>query len=98
MKPTIGIILHYTLNSQDAEMVNRRRVAKPHDPGWPAGAQAHSGNSASAGQVVPVIVTAVWIDTCVNGQALLDGNDSLWVTSRMEGTEPGTWRWPARVE
>ena len=34
----------------------------------------------------------------VNGQVFLDGNDSLWVTSAKEGTTPGTWCWPERVE
>ena len=33
----------------------------------------------------------------VNGQAFLDGNDVLWVTSAREGTEPGQWSWPPRV-
>ncbi|KKK65507.1 hypothetical protein LCGC14_2973460, partial [marine sediment metagenome] len=27
----------------------------------------------------------------VNGQAFLDGNDSLWVTSVQEGYESGQW-------
>jgi hypothetical protein len=32
----------------------------------------------------------------VNGQAFLDGNDVLWITSAKEGTEPGQWSWPIR--
>ena len=77
-----------------------------HNPcifGWPAGAQAHIGNSASAGDVVPLVVVRVWPDEYgpgvpgVNGQAILDGNDVLWITSAKEGTEPGTWAWPPRV-
>ena len=98
MKPSIGRIVHYSLSDQDAAEINRRRVAKPHEPGWPAGAQAHSGNQVHGGQLVPLIVTAVWTDVCINGQAILDGNDSLWVTSRVLGTDVGTWRWPERVE
>ena len=71
--------------------------------GWPEGAQAHIGNHASAGEVVPLVVVKVWPNEYgenipgVNGQALLDGNDALWVTSAKEGTEPGTWAWPPRV-
>lgn len=71
--------------------------------GWPTGAQAHIGNSAHAGQVVPLIVVTVWPNEYgpdfhgVNGQAMLDGNDTLWVTSAKEGTEPGAWAWPPRV-
>lgn len=33
----------------------------------------------------------------INGQAMLDGNDSLWVTSAPEGDGNGFWRWPERV-
>lgn len=70
--------------------------------GWPAGAQAHIGNPVSVGAIVPLIVVVVWPNEFghgipgVNGQALLDGNDALWVTSAKEGTEPGTWSWPTR--
>jgi len=71
--------------------------------GWPAGAQAHIGNYTNAGEVVPLVVVKVWPNEYgdgvpgVNGQALLDGNDVLWITSAKEGTEPGTWAWPPRV-
>lgn len=83
MKPSIGRIVHYTISDHDAEMINRRRVAKPHEPGWPAGAVAHSGNSVRAGEIYPLIITRVWNEDpgTINGQVLLDGNDSLWVTS-----------------
>jgi hypothetical protein len=34
----------------------------------------------------------------INGQALLDGNDSLWVTSAPQHeTLPGCWFWPPKV-
>ena len=71
-----------------------------HNPsiyGWPAGAQAHIGNDAHEGDVVAMLVARVWSPTCVNGQAFLDGNDVLWVTSATEGTAPGTWCWPPRA-
>lgn len=103
MDPTPGRILHYRLSVTNAEAIRRRRVAKPHEPGWPAGAQAHVGNPPNAGDVVPLVVVRVWPDEFgpgvvgVNGQALLDGNDQLWVTSVREGTEPGTWCWPPRA-
>lgn len=32
----------------------------------------------------------------VNGQAFLDGNDALWVTSAPEGDFRGAWSWPPR--
>lgn len=76
---------------------------KPSIYGWPEGAQAHIGNRASAGDVVPLVVVKVWPNEFgpdvpgVNGQVFLDGNDALWITSAKEGTEPGTWAWPPRV-
>jgi phospholipase C len=98
MKPTIGRIVHYSLTSDNVLEITRRRVAKPHEAGWPAGAQAHVGNAPSVGQHVPMIVCVVWnSEGVVNGQAFLDGNDVLWITSAKEGTEPGTWAWPERI-
>ena len=64
---------------------------------WPAGAQAHIGNDAHAGDIYPMIVTRVWSPGMVNGQVLLDGNDCLWATSVLEGTGERTWMWPPRV-
>ncbi len=95
-----------TSGSDIAARMKTSVEANGHNPrifGWPEGAQAHIGNSASAGDVVPLVVVKVWLNEFgqdipgVNGQAFLDGNDALWVTSAREGTEPGTWAWPARV-
>lgn len=101
-QPTVGRIVHYALSATDAEQANRRRArheARQHQPGgdeWPRSAQAHVGNKANEGDVVPMLIVRCWGGDCVNGQAFLDGNDVLWLTSRNEGTEPGTWCWPAR--
>lgn len=91
MIPTPGRIVAYTLTEQDAEQINRRRAdeaaARPdraHD-----GAQVHVGNTATAGETYPLVITRVWGQTegsAVNGQVLLDGNDTLWVTSRTQAT------------
>lgn len=102
---TVGRVLHYVLTSENADQINRRRTngssiaarMKADPTAWPAGAQAHIGNEAHEGQIFPLIVTRVWSPGCVNGQVLLDGNDAFWVTSRTEGTDPGTWQWPPRV-
>ena len=99
---SVGRIVQYVLSKEDVEQINRRRVeGVGHGKDWPQGAQAHVGNQASAGAVVPAIV--VWPhhneDSTFNGQAFLDGNDVLWITSVPYSAEskPRTWHWPARV-
>lgn len=101
MKPTIGRIVHYVLTMNDVEAIRRRRVAGVgHGENWPAGAQAHVGNSVSPGEHIPAIVCVVWPNEHgpdfdgINAQAFLDGNDSYWITSAKEGTGSGTWHWP----
>ncbi|TLF34002.1 hypothetical protein FE256_02240 [Microbacterium sp. 5K110] len=95
--PTRGRIVLYTLSEADVHAINRRRsdATASGVGGTHSGAQVHVGNEARVGDVVPVVVVRVWPDG-INGQALLDGNDTLWLTSRREGTEPGTWAWPPR--
>lgn len=109
MQITTGRTVLYTLTGADAQAINRRRTSRSSiaeriaDAQWPLGAQAHIGNSANEGDVVPLVVVRVWPDEYgpnvpgVNGQAFLDGNDALWITSAKEGTEPGTWAWPPRA-
>lgn len=108
MDITVGRTVLYTLSEQDAAEINRRRTTgqsiaermkygdDPQLKAWPAGAQAHIGNSAEAGQVYPAVSVRVWSPGMVNLQVMLDGTDVYWATSRHEGTEPGTWAWPAR--
>ncbi|ARC55993.1 hypothetical protein AS850_02755 [Frondihabitans sp. 762G35] len=105
--PTPGRIVLYTLSDDDAKNVNRRRddyTSAVHNPAkeTPAndGRQNHVGNKAEAGQVVPMIIVRAWGSTpssSVNGQALLDGNDTLWVTSVSEGEGPRHFQWPSRA-
>ena len=109
MIPTIGRTVLYTLNEQDATEINRRRTTSgsiaermkygddPQLKAWPAGAQAHIGNDVSAGQVYPMVICRTWGTTpesAVNGQVLLDGNDTFWATSRICGEQQGNWAWP----
>lgn len=109
-QPTIGRIVHYTLNEADAEAINRRRAdfeafqrshKHPHEPGQPGatGHMAHVGNRAVAGQTYPAQVVRVFdpATTTANLQVALDGNDVYWATSRTEGEGAGHWRWPPRV-
>ena len=100
MVPTIGRSVHYRVTAEEALATNKRREdarqnrdkMREERPGF----QAHIGNMISEGEAVPMTITQVW-PTNVNGQAILDGNDSLWVTSVEEGDQPGQWQWPPRV-
>lgn len=110
MAPSIGRIVHYKLTEDQATQINRRRtssssIGKRMAAGaWPEGAQAHIGNVQAGNQTLPLLIVAVWPDEYghgipgVNGQVFLDGCDTLWVTSAKEGTLPGEWQWPPRVE
>jgi hypothetical protein len=95
--PSIGRIVHYRLTADDATQINRRR---PTGVKAGAGKIVHVGNPVAEGEAFPLIITRVWgaVDGgAVNGQVLLDGNDSLWVTSVMEGDGLRHWFVPPRV-
>jgi len=106
--PTIGRIVHYRLSEDDAKQINRRRTdgasiaerMKAEPAAWPAGAQAHIGNSVVEGDTFPMLITRTWGSTptaAVNGQCYLDGNDVLWVTSACVGEGPRSFSWPTRA-
>lgn len=88
MEISIGRMVHYHLHERDVERIRQMNG---------------SGNHHYVGQIIPLIVVVVWKHEFgegkpgVNGQAILDGDSSLWVTSAGEGTEPGQWSWPPRV-
>lgn len=96
--PRLGEVVTYRLTENDAIQINRRRtsgtkIAEGIAAGkWPLGAQAHIGNEVKAGERYPMIIVHAWGGTYVNGQVMLDGNDTLWVTSVMLGDEPGNWQ------
>lgn len=89
MAPTVGRIVHYRLSFQDVQRIRQRRRLHESE-------EVFTGNPVEEGEVAPMLVVAVWGPTCVNGHVLLDGYDSLWVTSVVEGTDPGAWSWPPR--
>lgn len=92
-------IVNYKLSAMDAEQINRRRTnsvsiaERIKEKIWPTGAQAHIGNEAKEGQILPMVITGIWSDSCVNGQVFLDGTDQLWVTSASKGNDPGNWNY-----
>lgn len=103
MKPTLGRIVHYSLSPADVEEINAARseydpVSRSHLP-----PQDSRGDAPSCGDVVPMIITKVTpaagvLPEVVNGQAILDGSDSLWIKGApaSEKPEPGHWTWPPR--
>lgn len=110
MIPTPGRIVAYKLTQFDADAINKRRTDLHTSDlaQQDTGAQCHIGNGVTAGDVYPLVITRVWSTMpggAVNGQVLLDGNDTLWVTSRTlvvdeETGEPpmGYWAPFPRVE
>ncbi len=103
MEPTVGRIVQYRLTEKDAALINNWRTDWQRNGlclDKPLGVQAHRGNYMQAGQIVPLLIVAVWPEEYgpgkpgVNGQAFMDGSDTLWVTSVAEGTENGQWQWP----
>lgn len=105
MIPSIGRIVYYRLTESDARRVAKRRADGRGAAGIAAensGAIVHHGNPVSEGDVYPLVITRVFDDepterSVVNGQVLLDGNDTLWVTSRSQGDGLGNWSAPPRV-
>lgn len=101
--PTVGRTVLYTLTDQDATAINRRRVVSSAPlltSRVTDGNQLHVGNAVRAGQVYPLIITRVWgtdPTSAVNGQVMLDGNDSYWVCSVVVGEGPGHYVWPRPI-
>lgn len=97
--PSIGRTVHYTLSEQDADAINRRRADAPLPSNHPRdGRQVHVGNKVAAGQVYPLIITRVWggeATSAVNGQVLLDGNDTYWAMSVTVGEGERHFVWPS---
>lgn len=90
-QPTIGRIVHYTLNAQDVALIDEQREK--------AGT-INRANHVRVGDIYPAVVVRVWGDTpgsSVNLQVLLDGPDTYWATSRSEGEGEFYWCWPPRV-
>lgn len=104
MVPMPGRIVLYRLTHADAEAINRRRKHACDSIDYhrwkKIGTQVHVGNAAGEGDEFPMTIVRVWGGTptsAVNGQVMLDGNDTLWVTSVSVGEGPGTFRWPTRA-
>lgn len=93
MIPSIGRIVHYKVGKSDAVTINQRRLEYP---------KQAQGNTVSAGDVFPMVITRIFDsnpteESSVNGQLLLDGDDTHWLTSRQQGDSDTQWSEPPRV-
>jgi hypothetical protein len=95
MTPTVGRIVHYALAAWDVESILGHRSVL---------AMAAVGNMPTVGEICPAVVVRVFDGGSINLQVQLDGNDTLWATSRTECANahestvpaPGHWMWPPR--
>lgn len=81
-------IVDYVLSQADCDQIKALRRTSFEAGGW-----RRVGSEPRPGDVVPLVVVSEWPDYSVNGQIVLDSNDTLWVTSRYrsEAPEPGRW-------
>ena len=86
-QPNVCRIVLYMLNEADARTIEAQRGDR---------ADYSAGNAVAAGQAYPAVVVRNF-GSSVNLQVLLDGPDSYWATSRVEGDGQGQWCWPPRV-
>ncbi len=56
------------------------------------------GGNAAPGQVAPAIVVRDVGNGALSLYAFPEAQTSVWVYARGEGTEPGQWSWPPRVD
>lgn len=84
----LGTFVLYRLSAEDVDRINQNRFAMVYTtdlgPMKPC-----TGNSVAEDDIFPLLITRVSDDDTVNGQVFLDGNDTLWVTSRVAGDGPG---------
>lgn len=92
--PTLGAPVYYRLTVEDGKDINRRRKRSGEAPGNEWGFQAHRGTRAASGQIFPATVVRVFDQDGEPRAALqvaLDGTDTLWVESAVNGTDDGQW-------
>lgn len=80
----LGQTVHYTLTEHDVAAIS---VLVPSINQ----AAGQNLNTPRPGDVYPAMVVRDW-GAAVNLQVFLDGAACYWATSRVEGTEPGTWQ------
>lgn len=79
--PEVGDRVLYKLTEHDVRTIFDRRTK-----------HGFNANRSEVGQVFPGVIVRTWGDAPGSGANLrvfLDGDDTLWVTSVVEGDEPG---------
>lgn len=98
---SVGRVVSYRLSEGDVGVIRRKRRAaadyRRSHPTVSSAVQLHGGNSPVVGDVCAAVVVRVWSQAAINLQVLLDGEDTLWVTSVGQGDGPRQWSWPERV-
>ncbi len=56
------------------------------------------GGNATPGQITPAIVVSDVGNGALNLHAFPEAQTSVWVYARGEGSEPGQWSWPPRID
>jgi hypothetical protein len=99
-KTMIGKIVIFRLTEEQKAQIGERRRTEQWISGLRHGTKVFEGNPPEIADEVPFVIVRVWPNEFgqgiagVNGQALLDGNDSYWVKCAKEGPDPGMWHWP----
>lgn len=101
MTPTLGRIVHYTMSSQDAMRVNKRRkdASRSDVAKRDLGVVVHYGSRVSAGDILPAMITKVHENGNLGLRVFLDGTDVFWVQAAQQAEETrlgGRWFWPPR--
>lgn len=91
-QPTIGRTVLYKLGAADVDHITAARAKRSES-------SLSIGNAVSAGDVYPATIVRVFDPRsgCANLQVTLDGIDTYWATSRVEGDGEFNWSWPTLV-
>jgi len=93
MIPTVGRIVHYSLDALDVERILKDRAERDLVRGSANLPPKYWGNQPYLGQAYPAVIVVAWgkdETSMANLQVLLDGEDTLWVTSKGQHLDPST--------
>lgn len=95
-KNLTGRIVEYTLSESDAKYINKRRDDSANLELSEVERYVLTGFRVEAGESYPMVIVRSFIygyqKDEVNGQVMLDGSDTLWLTKVPHGDGQGHWR------